>query len=91
MSDREPETLEIAGQLQQPHLGRSIDIYREKLTSRLIALFAGTVLLESIIAETAMITSHDFSTVREVVRDIIPAEVSLLGTAIGYYFGVRKK
>lgn len=91
MSEREEETLEVVGSLQQPQLGRSIDIYRKELTRWLLALLAGTIFLEGVLAETAMLTGHDFSTVRDVSRDVILPEAGLLGTVIGYYFGVRSR
>jgi hypothetical protein len=85
----EEETLEVVGNLQQPHLSHSIDLYREELAGWMFALFAGTALLEGVLAVTAMLTGHDFSTVRDVARDLILPEASLLGTVMGHYFGVR--
>jgi hypothetical protein len=89
VNEKDPELLEIAGALKYPHVGRSIDVYREQLTNRLLALFGGTVLIDVIMAGIATFTGHDFSAAREVIRDVIPAETGLLGAAIGYYFGAR--
>ena len=87
--DDEPELLEVSGNLEQPQVGRSIDVYREKLTNRLLYLFAATIVLDFGLAAIDALTGHPFADVRDVLRDVIPAETGLLGAAIGYYFGER--
>ncbi len=86
---KEAETLEVAGRLEQPEIGRRIDFFREKLTSRLLWLFGGTVVLDVAVSGIASATGHDVSGFRDILREVLPAETGLLGAAIGYYFGER--
>lgn len=87
--DEEPELQELSGKLEHPQVGRSIDLYREKLTNRLLYLFGATVILDFGLALVDAITGHPFTDVRDALREVIPAETGLLGAAIGCYFGER--
>ena len=93
MSDeqRPPEILAVPEQLEQPEIGRSIDLFRERLTTRLLWVFVGTIGAEVAFAGVAMLTGHDVSPLRETLHDVVPAETGLLGAAIGYYFGERAR
>jgi hypothetical protein len=85
----EPELLAVSERLERPELGRSIDHFREQLTTRLLWVFGGTIGGEVMLAGIAAFTGHDTSAIRDIMRDVIPAETGLLGLAIGYYFGEK--
>jgi hypothetical protein len=92
MSDeQQPEVLAVPEQLEQPELGRSIDLVRERLTTQLLWVFIGTIASEVVFAGIAMLTGHDVTPLREALHDVIPAETGLLGAAIGYYFGEKAR
>jgi hypothetical protein len=89
LASREPEFLEVRGNLEKPDVGRNLDLFREKLTSRLLWLFGSTVIADVVLASVAAATGHDVTSARDLLHDVIPAETGLLGAAIGYYFGER--
>jgi hypothetical protein len=89
--DEQPETLAVPDQLERPELGRSIDVFRERLTTQLLWVFIGTIGADVMFAGIAMWTGHDMSPLREMLHDVVPAETGLLGAAMGYYFGERSR
>lgn len=81
---------DVVRDLERPRYG-PVDLFRERLTTRLLWLFGGTVAADIALTAVAAFTGHDASGVRDGLHDVIPAETGLLGAAIGYYFGERSR
>jgi hypothetical protein len=60
---------------------------RGRLAAALTALFAVTVL--AALATAIFGSAAAYKQVVDILRDLLPAELAILGSALGFYFGAR--
>jgi predicted aconitase with swiveling domain len=77
---------------QEPRLRRrkrTVDETRAGLAWALVVIFGATI--ASVILVVALNGDAPASEVTELLKTLVPAETALLGSAVGFYFGVRNR
>jgi len=68
---------------------RTVDDTRAGLAWALVAIFGGTV--GAVILVVALNGHSPAAEVTELLKTLVPAETALLGSAVGFYFGIRTR
>ncbi len=83
-----PET-EDGGRVVEEGAGRRL-IFQEAVRASLAFTFAG-ILVVTIVFAFLNVNSSSWTNTKELLQLLLPAEMALLGSAVGFYFGARRQ